>query len=561
MTRTQTYDAANRLSTIIRAIAGSKYTYDTLSRLSKLTITRNDADMVTTDLTYKAGGNSCTTSGQIATWKNSRYNNLGDGSLVGATTYSYTYDGRGNITAISDGTDTTAYVYDAKGQLTRENNQAANKTWVYTYDNGGNITSKTEYAYTTGTPGSPTSTKSYTYGDTSWKDLLTGYDGATLTYDTIGNLTSDGTWSYTWQHGRQLASAGNGTKSLTYAYNADGRRISKTYVNGENTTEARYYYAGNQLSKMTRGDKTLVFTYDSLGPRSVVYNGSNYYYLRNAQGDVLGIVNAYGAVVASYTYDAWGNVLSVSGSMSGTLGTLNPLRYRGYVYDTETKLYYLNSRYYNPATGRFINADIFVSTGQGTLGSNMYAYCGNNPVNKSDPSGALANWIIGGLIGGLVGGISAAFQGKDVFAGAMQGAVSGAIAGAAVDAALAIVATGGVAGVAIAAGVAFVGGFAGNIAGEQAHSLVSEGRFARVDNKMLKRSAIAGGLNVISLGISSHLKYCDEGFSGFNRVMKPTEILKDVKKNIFDHSIKAIDASSASATLNIAIVGSFMLSA
>ncbi len=231
------------------------------------------------------------------------------------------------------------------------------------------------------------STKSYTYGDSTWKDLLTGYNGATLTYDTIGNLTSDGTWSYTWQHGRQLAGMSNGTKSLTFAYNADGKRVAKTYVNGEDTTEVQYYYAGNQLAKMTRGDKSLAFTYDSLGPRSVVYNGSNYYYLRNAQGDVLGIVNAYGVVVASYTYDAWGNVLSVTGSMSGTLGTLNPLRYRGYVYDTETKLYYLNSRYYNPATGRFINADIFVSTGQGVLGSNMFAYCGNNPVMGYDPSG------------------------------------------------------------------------------------------------------------------------------------------------------------------------------
>ena len=176
----------------------------------------------------------------------------------------------------------------------------------------------------------------------------------------------------------------------TTADNPGSPISAKTYVNGGTTTEARYYYAGNQLSKMTRGDKTLVFTYDSLGPRSVVYNGSNYYYLRNAQGDVLGIVNAYGVVVASYTYDAWGNVLSVTGSMSGTLGTLNPLRYRGYVYDTETKLYYLNSRYYNPATGRFINADIFVSTGQGTLGSNMFAYCNNNPVMGYDPSGTFS---------------------------------------------------------------------------------------------------------------------------------------------------------------------------
>ncbi len=334
------------------------YTYDTLSRLSKLAITRNDADMVTTDLTYKAGGNSCTTSGQIATWKNSRYNTMSDGSLVGDTTFSYTYDDRGNITAISDGTNSTSYEYDAKGQLTRENNQAAGKTWVYTYDNGGNILSKTEYAYTTATnPSSPTSTKTYTYGDSTWKDLLTGYDGATLTYDAIGNVTNDGTWSYTWQHGRQLAGMSSGTKSLTF--------------------------------------------------------------------------------------DAWGNVLSVTGSMSGTLGTLNPLRYRGYVYDTETKLYYLNSRYYNPATGRFINADTptvtLLSPGSATWDKNLFAYCDNDPVMRIDAGGQL--WTVwatfctvsGAFIGGVtqvVSNISTGEHWSDGLFGAIAGgAAYGAVIG------------------------------------------------------------------------------------------------------------------------------------
>ncbi len=548
-TTNYTYDTHNRLSAVTRGIVSSVYAYDTLSRLSKLTITRNDADMVTTDLTYKAGGNSCTTSGQIATWKNSRYNNLGDGSLVGTATYSYTYDDRGSITAISDGTNTTAYVYDAKGQLTRENNQAAGKTWVYTYDNGGNILSKTEYAYTTATnPSSPTSTKSYTYGDTSWKDLLTGYNGATLTYDTIGNLTSDGTWSYTWQHGRQLAGMSSGTKSLTFAYNADGRRISKTYVNGETTTEARYYYAGNQLSKMTRGDKTLVFTYDSLGPRSVVYNGTNYYYLRNAQGDVLGIVNAYGVVVASYTYDAWGNVLSVTGSMSGTLGTLNPLRYRGYVYDTETKLYYLNSRYYNPATGRFVNADIFVSTGQGTLGSNMYAYCGNNPVNMVDDGGNLANWIIGGFVGGLIGIVSSAIRGDDVFAGAVQGAIAGVIAGAAIDVALALVATGGAVGILAAGYYAYAGGYLGNMAGEEASSLITTHHLVEDVKGMRKRSHIAGIYNLVSFMNSQAIsvRYTDAGTGNIGKettmqYVRETMITKAKHIDVYGDSVSAIN--------------------
>ena len=82
-----------------------------------------------------------------------------------------------------------------------------------------------------------------------------------------------------------------------------------------------------------------------------------------------------------------GNILSTSGSLSDTLGKSNPLRYRGYVFDQDTGLYYLQSRYYDPEMGRFINADAFTSTGQGLLGNNMYAYCGNNPANYSDPNG------------------------------------------------------------------------------------------------------------------------------------------------------------------------------
>ena len=102
---------------------------------------------------------------------------------------------------------------------------------------------------------------------------------------------------------------------------------------------------------------------------------------------MIGLVNGSGAVVAEYAYDAWGNILSISGSGAGTVGAANPIRYRGYVYDTETGLYLTGTRYYDPEIGRFINADGYVSTGQGVLGNNMFAYCGNNPVNRADPTG------------------------------------------------------------------------------------------------------------------------------------------------------------------------------
>ena len=146
---------------------------------------------------------------------------------------------------------------------------------------------------------------------------------------------------------------------------------------------------------------------------SVSYNGTEYFYLKNAQGDVTGLVDSTGAKVVHYTYDPWGKTWSASGTLATTLGTFNPLRYRGYVYDTETGLYYLNSRYYNPTWGRFINADGFVSTGQGISGNNMFAYCGNDPVNRYDPDGDafLAAIAIGGAAVWKFGAAVVAFLG------------------------------------------------------------------------------------------------------------------------------------------------------
>ena len=179
----------------------------------------------------------------------------------------------------------------------------------------------------------------------------------------------------------------DGNTTWTYTYDSNGMRTSRT--NG--TTTYTYVYSGSQLSWMTVGDTELQFTYDTSGrPLAVVYNGIVYYYALNLQGDVVAILNSAGSAVVNYTYDAWGKLLSTTGSLASTLGTWNPLRYRGYVYDQETGLYYLQSRYYNPEWGRFINADALVSTGQGILGNNMFAYCLNNPVLLQDPSGSMA---------------------------------------------------------------------------------------------------------------------------------------------------------------------------
>ncbi len=110
--------------------------------------------------------------------------------------------------------------------------------------------------------------------------------------------------------------------------------------------------------------------------------------MKSAQGDIIRILDDTGAVVVEYTYDTWGKIFSITGSQASTVGALNPYRYRSYRYDTETGLYYLNSRYYDPEVGRFINADGYAfPREQGILGNNMFSYCGNNPVNRADPNG------------------------------------------------------------------------------------------------------------------------------------------------------------------------------
>ena len=318
----------------------------------------------------------------------------------------------------------------------RENNQAAGKTWTYAYDDGGNIQSKTEYAYTTGSLGAAERTVAYGYGDASWSDLLTSIDGQSLTADEIGNLLSDGTWAYTWQHGRQLAGMSKSGTNIAYGYDSDGRRITKT-VNG---TTYNYHYLGDQLVELTWGGNKLHFTYDSTGPLSMNYNGTEYFYVKNAQGDVTGLVSASGTRVVTYTYDAWGNLLTTTGSMATTLGAANPLRYRGYVYDTETGLYYLQSRYYNPGWGRFINADdttlLASSPSKAHWDKNVFAYCDNNPVIRIDDEGGYWDLVIGAFVGGVVsGGMSllSAYRSDEpidwgkVLIDAATGAISGAL--------------------------------------------------------------------------------------------------------------------------------------
>ena len=321
--------------------------------------------------------------------------------------YHYTYDDNGNILTVTDKDGkVTNYTYDSLNQLTRVDDQKANVSTIYSYDVGGNITASATYTYTTGTLGTATGNVAYAYGNTNWKDLMTGYNGQNITYDAIGNPLSyrDG-MNFTWE-GRQLKTAVANSKNLSYTYNDDGIRTGKT-VDGVTTT---YFLDGSTILAQKTGNDVLWFLYDSDGTRvGFTYNGTAYFYTTNAQGDVTGITDNNCNTVVEYTYDAWGKLLGTTGSMASTVGKVNPFLYRGYYYDSETGLYYLNSRYYDPQTGRFLNADGQFNPETGLVGMNLFAYCSNNPVNMVDQDGDFGTpiqWacaIIGGIAGWYFG--------------------------------------------------------------------------------------------------------------------------------------------------------------
>ena len=143
-------------------------------------------------------------------------------------------------------------------------------------------------------------------------------------------------------------------------------------------------------------------------------NGVEYYYIRNAQRDVIGLFDKTGTQVVSYTYDTWGKLISTTGSLASTVGVKNPYLYRGYRYDTETGLYYLQSRYYSPDWGRFINADATGGKVGDLLSSNVFSYCKNNPVNMSDPSGHWGFWSVLAVVAVII--VAIAFLPEEVLA-------------------------------------------------------------------------------------------------------------------------------------------------
>ena len=229
------------------------------------------------------------------------------------------------------------------------------------------------------------------------------YNGESFEYNSIGHPTVYRGKTAEWQYGVRLTKLGG----TTFAYDGLGRRIKKGEI-------GFIYDNDGRLIKQSNG---LEFVYDNSGVAGVICGGEQYFYRKDAQGNITAILDNTGSVVVRYIYDSWGNhaVVDADGADITTgIGVLNPFRYRGYYYDTETGLYYLQTRYYDPEIGRFISQDNIDYADPKTInGLNLYAYCGDNPVMGYDPNGEFAISIgvaitIGGLaLIALVAGIEA----------------------------------------------------------------------------------------------------------------------------------------------------------
>ena len=325
---------------------------------------------------------------------------------------SYQYDQLNRIIKKTKGNYVTNYQYDIYGQLIREDNGRLNKTYQYEYDNIGNIVSKKTYNYTTGILGDPSITKNFSYTNETYKDRLTSYSNKSITYNIVGAVTSYDGDTFTWTSGKLTkitnGNVSTGTNQYTYTYNGLGQRIKKTYTylqglgsitalqpgqligfvkkyeydeNGRLVIEeitSSYYQSSQTLEKLTYlyNDNMIIgFKYYANGTTN------NYYYERNVFGDVIGIYDMSGNRVVEYAYDAWGNCTLYNVS-NYTLANLNPIRYRGYYFDKESNLYFCDARYYSSELCRWISPDsIEYLDLQSINGLNLYAYCGNDPVN------------------------------------------------------------------------------------------------------------------------------------------------------------------------------------
>ena len=373
-------------------------TFDELNRTESRRYTFDGKKSVFETMDYNRAGNR--TDGKVMSH-----------SFGGSYEFNYEYDQNGNITRISDdsGNLRNEYTYDELGRLTSEinipNGSQSSKAVVgekieYLYSKDGNIYQRNFYkvqalqgkAYV---DAKANRSDSFGYSNTEWSDQLSSAringKGFNFTYDKIGNPLSyrDG-MVMTWQNGRQLKSIKvDDTTTLEFTYDINGQRQSKVEKkNGAAVHTTKYYYDGTKLVGENKDGTIVWYDYDENGtPVGMRLNGDDYVFRRNLQGDITGIFDSTGTLVVEDTYgNSWGFGITVSGSKAAEIGACNSLRYRGYYYDSESSLYYLNTRYYDPSICRFVNADELLNQTD-MQGFNLYSYCFNNPVVYVDPDG------------------------------------------------------------------------------------------------------------------------------------------------------------------------------
>ena len=308
--------------------------------------------------------------------------------------------------------------------------------------------------------------------DSECPDKLTKFDGNEIEYDSIGCPTKYKGENYEWKNGKlskihrsTFYSGDEHYATRTFTYDGYGRRTQVQFVSGVNFAGAnavsnyskssthnynydnsgrliRESYTATDFSGTVHETRELVYLYDESGMIGVMLNSQPYYYHRNLQGDVIAIYDANGNKQVEYAYDAWGNCEVVYAD-NDKIAYANPIRYRGYYYDKDTKLYYLNARYYSPEWRRFISPDAAEYVDPETPnGLNLYAYCYNDPVNYADTSGhfvitlsailwaAAIGGVLGAASGAIYGGLTAVANDQDVWEGVGIGALTGGFMGA-----------------------------------------------------------------------------------------------------------------------------------
>ena len=379
---------------IINEILKSEYKYDALNRVQHQKITSNKVNMCHEYSYLQQDNNSLDLIGEDVL-KIEIYGQNKTAYL--SETHTYEYDVNGNITSISDDETINRYEYDELNRLIREDNRLLNKTIIYKYDRAGNILLKKNYSYNLNNilPSTrPRIINEYIY-DCDNRDRLISYDGKLIHYDKMGRPRVYKNNKLQWNNkGQLLLYENENLDKFEYKYDSNGIRYKKI-INGK---ETNYITNGTQILQMKNDNGKFIFHYilnKLVGFEYTNTSGTKeYIYIRNIQGDITSIIDTEGNIICTYAYDGYGNhiVLDENGKEDTSLtsiGHLNPFRYRGYYFDEESGLYYLNSRYYDPETGRFISPDILtiLDETKGQInGLNLYMYCYDNPIMYTDDS-------------------------------------------------------------------------------------------------------------------------------------------------------------------------------